>query len=96
MLGRRWRAEARNRDRDWAGCLEDRARTTFNTDAHDPARVDRVLACVHADGYNTVRVFLNGTCLVTCLGKPGGRLRPAYIRQHGRLPAPREKRIRCT
>jgi hypothetical protein len=34
---------------------------------------------MHADGYNTVRVFLNGTCSLTCLGKPGGTLRSPYI-----------------
>jgi hypothetical protein len=53
--------------------------TTFDTDAYEPGRADRVLARMHADGYNTVRVFLNGTCSLTCLGRPGGSLRPAYI-----------------
>jgi Cellulase (glycosyl hydrolase family 5) len=53
--------------------------TTFDTDAYQPARADRVLARMHADGFNTVRVFLNGSCSVACLGKPGGSLRSAYV-----------------
>jgi hypothetical protein len=53
--------------------------TTFTVGDYDPGRADRVLARMHADGYNTVRVFLNGTCMATCLGLPGGSLRAGYI-----------------
>jgi hypothetical protein len=53
--------------------------TTFNSDAYDSARADRVLARMHADGYNTVRVFLNGACSRVCLAQPGGTLRDVYI-----------------
>jgi hypothetical protein len=53
--------------------------TTFSVGEYDPARADRALARMHLDGYNTVRVFLNGTCSTVCLGKPGGSLRARYI-----------------
>jgi hypothetical protein len=46
---------------------------------YDAARADRQLARMHSDGYNIVRVFLNGTCSATCLGQPGGLLRGRYI-----------------
>jgi hypothetical protein len=53
--------------------------TTFSLGDYDAARADRQLARMHGDGYNTVRVFLNGTCSATCLGQPGGWLRARYI-----------------
>jgi hypothetical protein len=53
--------------------------TTFSVGDYDAARADRQLARMHSDGYNTVRVFLNGTCSATCLGQPGGSLRARYI-----------------
>src|SRR5262249_42295514 len=53
--------------------------TTFTVGEYDAARADRQLARMHGDGYNTVRVFLNGTCSATCLGQPGGSLRARYI-----------------
>jgi hypothetical protein len=53
--------------------------TTFNVGDYDAARADRQLARMHRDGYNTVRVFLNGTCSATCLAQPGGPLRASYI-----------------
>jgi hypothetical protein len=53
--------------------------TTFSVGDYDPARADRQLARMHRDGYNTVRVFLNGTCSATCLGQPGGTLRARYV-----------------
>jgi Cellulase (glycosyl hydrolase family 5) len=53
--------------------------TTFSVGDYDAARADRQLARMHRDGYNTVRVFLNGTCSTICLGQPGGTLRARYI-----------------
>ena len=53
--------------------------TTFSVGEYDAARADRQLARMHSDGYNTVRVFLNGTCSTTCLGQPGGSVRARYI-----------------
>ena len=53
--------------------------TTFSVGDYDAARADRQLARMHRDGYNTVRVFLNGTCSAICLGQPGGTLRARYL-----------------
>ena len=41
--------------------------STFNTDAYDPARAERALRRMAQDGFNVVRVFLNGQCSRVCL-----------------------------
>jgi len=34
---------------------------------------------MQADGYNTVRVMLNGCCFSNALGDPSGGVSPGYI-----------------
>ncbi len=53
--------------------------STFNVGLYDGARADAALARMHADGYNTVRVFLNGLCRNACLGEPNLGIRAAYV-----------------
>jgi hypothetical protein len=52
--------------------------TTFNTDAYEPGRADRVLARMHADLEHGARL-LERHLQRHLSGKPGGSLRPAYI-----------------
>ena len=47
--------------------------STFNTDAYDPARAEDALREMAANGYNVVRVFLNGLCAKACLGDAATR-----------------------
>jgi Cellulase (glycosyl hydrolase family 5) len=57
--------------------------STFNVGLYDGARADAALARMHADGYNTVRVFLNGLCRNACLGDPSQGLRGSYLANVG-------------
>jgi len=53
--------------------------STFNVGLYDPALTEEALRRMHADGYNVVRVFLNGNCRTGCIGDPAGSLSEAYI-----------------
>ena len=53
--------------------------STFNVGLYEPARAEAALQRMHADGYNIVRVFLNGCCAQGSLGDPAGGLSQAYI-----------------
>jgi hypothetical protein len=53
--------------------------STFNTGSYEPDRAQQALTRMRAEGYNTVRVFLNGCCLENALGDPAGGLSPEYI-----------------
>ena len=53
--------------------------STFNVDRYDPARAEAALCAMHADGYNVVRVFLNGACRAECIGDPSGKLSSAHV-----------------
>jgi hypothetical protein len=52
--------------------------STFNVGLYDPARADEALGRMQAEGYNVVRVFLNGNCRSGCIGDPAGGLSDAY------------------
>jgi hypothetical protein len=51
----------------------------FNVGEYDAARIENTLAAMQLEGYNLVRVFLNGVCL----GKQGGGLNEDYLRNVG-------------
>jgi hypothetical protein len=53
--------------------------STFNVGLYEPERAERALRQMHADGYNVVRVFMNGNCLPGCIGDPAGGLSEAYM-----------------
>ena len=53
--------------------------STFNSDRYDPAQAETALRQMHADGYNLVRVFLNGCCPQGSLGDPAGGLSLTYL-----------------
>ena len=53
--------------------------STFNVGLYDPALAEEVLRRMHEDGYNIVRVFLNGSCRAGCIGDPAGGLSEAYV-----------------
>ncbi|NIS80510.1 MAG: cellulase family glycosylhydrolase [Anaerolineales bacterium] len=53
--------------------------STFNVDYYDSQVVEDSLRNMHEQGYNTVRVFLNGNCKQNCIGDDAGRLSDAYI-----------------
>ncbi len=52
--------------------------STFNVGLYDPARADTALAQMQTNGYNAVRVFLNGCC-PSSIGDAAGGLSSAYI-----------------
>jgi hypothetical protein len=54
--------------------------STFNVGLYDADRTESALRKMHADGYNIVRVFLNGCCVQNSLGDPAGGLSAAYIK----------------
>jgi hypothetical protein len=64
-------------ERAWYPCIEDSLpyHATFNVGAYDPELADARLIAMNADGYNIVRVFLNGNCL----GRPDGGLNAEYV-----------------
>lgn len=53
--------------------------STFNAGVYDPAKVESALAQMQANGYNIVRVFLDGCCVSETLGDPGGGISSAYV-----------------
>lgn len=53
--------------------------STFNVGAYDAARAGQALQRMHAEGYNTVRVFLNGNCKNDCIGAEAGGLSTSYV-----------------
>ena len=53
--------------------------STFNVGLYDAARTAETLRKMHADGYNVVRVFLNGCCQSASLGDPAGGLSKDYL-----------------
>jgi hypothetical protein len=53
--------------------------STFNVGLYDPTREEETLRRMHADGYNVVRVFIQGNCMSDCIGDPAGGLSEAYI-----------------
>lgn len=52
--------------------------STFNVGLYDPNRAETALATMQSNGYNTVRVFLNGCCPYS-LFDPSGGLSQAYM-----------------
>jgi F5/8 type C domain-containing protein/cellulase (glycosyl hydrolase family 5) len=53
--------------------------STFNVGVYDGARAESALRRMRTDGYNVVRVFLNGLCRNACLGDPDHDIRAAYL-----------------
>ncbi|MBE0685959.1 MAG: cellulase family glycosylhydrolase [Anaerolineaceae bacterium] len=53
--------------------------STFNVGLYDPVGANQALQEMHSDGYNLVRVFINGGCMSDCIGDPDGGLSEAYI-----------------
>jgi len=51
---------------------------TFNVGTYDRRRTEAVLRRMHADGYNTVRLFIDGLCATACAGDPAGGISRAY------------------
>ncbi len=61
------------------GWGEEYYHSTFNVGLYDSARAETALAAMQTNGYNIVRVFLNGCCTGT-IGNPNGTgLSSAYI-----------------
>lgn len=52
--------------------------STFNVGAYDASRAETALAKMQSDGYNIVRVWLNGCC-TNAIGNPAGGLSSAYV-----------------
>lgn len=53
--------------------------STFNVGLYDPQKVEEALSKMHGDGYNVVRVFVQGSCRSVCIGDPAGGLNKDYI-----------------
>jgi len=53
--------------------------STFNVGLYDPALAEEALRTMHMDGYNVVRVFLNGNCKDNCIGDNVKGLSDTYI-----------------
>jgi hypothetical protein len=53
--------------------------STFNIGLYDPDQAEEALQRMHADGYNTVRVFVHGNCQSGCIADPAGGLNKEYI-----------------
>ena len=53
--------------------------STFNTNLYNPTQVDSTLSKMQEEGYNVVRVFMQGSCKDYCLGDPAGGLLDGYI-----------------
>lgn len=56
-----------------------RYHSTFNVGMYDPQRIEEALTEMQALGYNTVRVFLDGNCRDSCIGRLEGGLNPEYV-----------------
>ena len=52
--------------------------STFNDDLYDPARAETALAQMQADGYNIVRVFIQGSSAKGSVGSPEGGISASY------------------
>ncbi len=53
--------------------------STFNVGSYEPERADEALRRMHDEGYNTVRVMLNGCCVANALGDPSGGVSSEYV-----------------
>lgn len=53
--------------------------STFNVGSYEPERAEQALRRMHAEGYNTVRVMLNGCCTQNALGDPDGGVSTEYV-----------------
>ena len=53
--------------------------SNFNVGSYDAVASEATLAQMSHDGFNVVRVFLNGCCAVNSLGNPSGGLSDAYL-----------------
>ncbi len=53
--------------------------STFNVGLYDAAKAESALAAMQANGYNIVRVFLDGCCVSGALGDPAGGISSAYV-----------------
>jgi Cellulase (glycosyl hydrolase family 5)/NedA-like, galactose-binding domain len=53
--------------------------STFNTGLYNPAEVETALGDMQAMGYNTVRVFIQGSCKDSCIGDPTEGLSHSYL-----------------
>lgn len=53
--------------------------STFNTNLYNPSQVEAALTKMQDEGYNVVRVFMQGSCKDYCLGDPAGGLLDGYI-----------------
>ncbi|MGE5123605.1 MAG: cellulase family glycosylhydrolase [Acidobacteriaceae bacterium] len=53
--------------------------SVFNTNAYNPAEVETALARMQGDGYNVVRVFIQGSCKEFCIGDPVSGLSDGYV-----------------
>jgi hypothetical protein len=53
--------------------------STFNVGQYDATAAEAMLVQMSHDGFNVVRVFLNGCCEVNTLGNPAGGLSTAYL-----------------
>ncbi len=61
------------------GSSQEYYHSTFNVGLYDSARAETALATMQTNGYNIVRVFLNGCC-INSIGNPNGAgLSSAYI-----------------
>ena len=63
---------------DWVGNAI-RYHSTFNVGTYDGTAAEAMLARMSLDGFNVVRVFLNGCCEVGTIGIPSGGLSAAYL-----------------
>jgi hypothetical protein len=53
--------------------------STFNVGSYDAEAAEQALAQMQAEGYNTVRIMLNGCCAANALGDAGGGVSSAYV-----------------
>ncbi len=53
--------------------------STFNVGLYDPVQAEDDLQRMQSDGYNVVRVFVQGNCRDACIADPAGGLSKAYI-----------------
>jgi len=53
--------------------------SVFNTNLYNPTEVETALSRMEAEGYNVVRVFIQGSCAEFCLGDPVSGLLDGYI-----------------
>jgi hypothetical protein len=63
---------------DWVG-NHINYHSTFNVGLYDAASAEAMLTRMAGDGFNVVRVFLNGCCQTGTIGDPAGGLTAAYL-----------------